>query len=148
VWLHGGYILFEGPTDNLPPEEQAREILGVYFPNTKIVNLSMYPFDEAPVDHLNRSLRKALGPNLIRWLALVVPFLQYILQQVLKLPSPDRYNLANSLLNRRSRLYVTSTHVDLVMNLNNISVPVRLAGLDRNPGWAPDFGRVVLFHFE
>jgi hypothetical protein len=35
-----------------------------------------------------------------------------------------------------------------VMSLNDISLPVRLAGLDCDPGWLPDFGRVVKFHFE
>jgi hypothetical protein len=42
---------------------------------------------------------------------------------------------------------VTATHVDLVMPMNEISVPVRLAGLDANPGWVPELGRVVTFHF-
>jgi len=33
------------------------------------------------------------------------------------------------------------------MNLDVISLPLRLAGLDRDPGWVPDFGRVVRLHF-
>jgi len=51
-------------------------------------------------------------------------------------------------LSRAGMLYVTATHVDLVMSLNQISVPVRLAGLDANPGWVPELSRVVTFHFE
>jgi hypothetical protein len=46
------------------------------------------------------------------------------------------------------RLYVTSSHVDLVMGLDRISVAVRHAGLDRDPGWLPAYGRVVSFHFQ
>lgn len=49
---------------------------------------------------------------------------------------------------RAGRLFVTRTHVDLVMRLDQVSVPVRLAGLDRNPGWVSELGRVITFHFE
>jgi hypothetical protein len=37
------------------------------------------------------------------------------------------------------------THVDVVMDLEAISIPVRVAGLDRDPGWVPGLGRVVAF---
>jgi hypothetical protein len=50
-------------------------------------------------------------------------------------------------LMRTGSLYLTATHVDLVMPMSEISLPVRLAGLDANPGWAPEFGRVITFHF-
>jgi hypothetical protein len=56
--------------------------------------------------------------------------------------------LAPTLLLYRGRLYATATHVDVVLDLDDICVPVRLAGLDLNPSWLPDFARVVLFHFE
>jgi hypothetical protein len=28
-----------------------------------------------------------------------------------------------------------------------VSIAVRRAGLDRDPGWQPDLGYIVLFHF-
>jgi hypothetical protein len=40
------------------------------------------------------------------------------------------------------------THVDLTMPMDSASLPIRRVGLDANPGWMPDLGRVVLFHFE
>jgi hypothetical protein len=46
------------------------------------------------------------------------------------------------------RLYVTSSHVDLVLPLAAADLAVRRAGLDRDPGWLPAFGRVVYFHFD
>ena len=55
---------------------------------------------------------------------------------------PERY-----LLLVDGHLYVTATHLDLVMDLDRIRLEVRLAGLDADPGWAPDFGRVIRFHF-
>ncbi|MBV8899869.1 MAG: hypothetical protein JOY92_07130 [Verrucomicrobia bacterium] len=48
---------------------------------------------------------------------------------------------------RKGKLFITRTHVDLVMNMDQISVPARFAGLDANPGWVPDLGRVLNFHF-
>ena len=62
--------------------------------------------------------------------------------------APAEGDLVRDLLVCPGQLYVTATHVDLVMPLDAITIPVRLAGLDRNPGWLPDFGRVILFHFE
>jgi len=38
--------------------------------------------------------------------------------------------------------------VDVFMSLNDISLPLRMAGLDRNPGWLPEFGRFMLLHFN
>jgi hypothetical protein len=46
------------------------------------------------------------------------------------------------------RLYVTSSHVDLVISLDHADLSVRASGLDRDPGWLPAYGRVVYFHFE
>jgi hypothetical protein len=46
------------------------------------------------------------------------------------------------------RVHVTDTHVDLTASLQSISIPLRLAGLDRSPGWVAGLGRVILFHFE
>jgi hypothetical protein len=89
-----------------------------------------------------------LNPDLRRWLALVLPYLRLRLQQALGQGSPGERDLQETLLLHRGWLYVTSTHVDLVMSLDEVSLPVRLAGLDCNPGWLSGFGRVVLFHFE
>jgi hypothetical protein len=33
------------------------------------------------------------------------------------------------------------------MGLSAVSLPARLAGLDRDPGWMGDLGRVITFHF-
>ena len=48
----------------------------------------------------------------------------------------------------RGRLFVTRTHVDLVLPLEAADLAVRRAGLDADPGWVPELGRVVQFFFE
>jgi hypothetical protein len=85
-------------------------------------------------------------PLLARWLALALPFIDLRLRLALDLP--HNASLPDALLWLPGHLYVTRTHVDLVTSLEHISLPVRLAGLDRNPGWLPRFARVVTFHFE
>jgi hypothetical protein len=46
-----------------------------------------------------------------------------------------------------ARVYYTRAHIDMVAHIDDVSLPARLAGLDRDPGWQPDLGRVIQFHF-
>jgi hypothetical protein len=104
-------------------------------------------FHQAPLADLGSPLLAGLNPHLVRWLTLTLPYLRFRLQQALQLTTTEAADLGKTLLLYPGRLYVTATHVDLVMRLQDISLPVRLAGLDCNPGWMPDFARVVLLHF-
>jgi len=56
--------------------------------------------------------------------------------------------IATSALTVPGRVLVTGTHVDVVLSLQDIDLAVRAAGLDRDPGWVPQVGRIVLFHFS
>ena len=55
--------------------------------------------------------------------------------------------IAASALAARGRVLITGTHVDVMLSLQHIDLAVRVAGLDRDPGWVPQLGRIVLFHF-
>jgi hypothetical protein len=46
------------------------------------------------------------------------------------------------------RLRATETHLDLGLQVTDIDIAVRLAGLDFDPGWVPWLGRVVAFHYD
>jgi len=84
--------------------------------------------------------------HLRRWLEFVLPFIRGRLSDALgKEASAD---LPGSLLEFAARVFATAMHVDVVMALDDISLPVRRAGLDRDPAWCPEFGRVIAFHFE
>ena len=110
--------------------------------------LTRAAFDRAPLAQLEGPLLAGLNPHLARWLALVLPAVRLRLRRALNPPEGEAWNLAEALLLCPGRLYVTSTHIDLVIGLDSISLPLRLAGLDRNPGWMADLGRVVSFHYE
>jgi hypothetical protein len=45
-------------------------------------------------------------------------------------------------------LYVTRTHLDVVFKLDQIRLELRLVRLDRNPGWVPEFARVIILYYE
>lgn len=85
-------------------------------------------------------------PLLARWLSLALPFVDWRLRAALHLPADTR--LAEELFLLPGQLYITASQIDLVTSLERISLPVRMAGLDRNPGWLPGWGRAVYFHFQ
>jgi hypothetical protein len=82
-----------------------------------------------------------LSPELRRFLHFILPYARWRLHAALQ-----EMSLPEALL-RAGTLYISRTHIDLVMGMPQISVPVRIAGLDANPGWIPELGRVITFHF-
>jgi hypothetical protein len=45
------------------------------------------------------------------------------------------------------RVVITRTHLDVVMGLEQIDLAARVAGLDQDPSWVPQLGRIIAFHF-
>lgn len=48
----------------------------------------------------------------------------------------------------RAEVVATPTRVDVHLALAELPLALRLAGLDRDPGWLPAAGRALAFHFE
>ncbi len=90
----------------------------------------------------------ALSPALQRWMCWVFPFLHHVLLRALGDEVATSEDLETVLLRKAGTLYCTATHVDLVMRMDQIALPVRRTGLDGNPGWLSDLMRVVSLHFE
>ncbi len=80
-----------------------------------------------------------------RWLARLVPYLRARLRRVLAV---EDARLPALLLTHAARVHVTDTHVDVVLALDALPIEIRIAGLDRDPGWVPAAGRFIAFHFE
>ena len=59
-----------------------------------------------------------------------------------------RQGITDALLCREAQVFVAASNVDIVMSLQTITLPVRLAGLDADPGWMPAFGRIIRFHYR
>lgn len=93
--------------------------------------------------------RMALPCGLRRWMNWTFPFLRYALVRALddgEVQTDE--HLARVVLLKHGRLFCTATHVDLVMDMNQVSLPARAAGLDATPGWMRDLMRVVTFHYQ
>jgi hypothetical protein len=55
---------------------------------------------------------------------------------------------AQFLVSRTARIALTPAHIDVAFTLMSHPIEIRMAGLDRDPGWIPAAGRYVSFHFD
>ena len=74
-----------------------------------------------------------------------MPYVRARLQRALGLADADE--LGAPLCAHQARVYVTATHLDVALALEALPIAIRLAGLDRDPGWVPAAGRYIAFHF-
>jgi hypothetical protein len=51
------------------------------------------------------------------------------------------------LMRRPGSIYMTRTHLDILLLLANVDLRIRRVGLDLDPGWLPWLGRVVQFKY-
>jgi hypothetical protein len=84
--------------------------------------------------------------RLDRWLGLLMPYVRARLRWGLGLQEED--DLPRLLCKQAARVFVTVTHLDVVFVLAELPIPIRLAGLDRDPGWVPAAGRFIRFHYS
>ncbi|HMC51023.1 MAG TPA: hypothetical protein VKH20_10305 [Solirubrobacterales bacterium] len=81
------------------------------------------------------------NPGLREWLAGTVLQIRERLA-LAGLEDPPR------IVRRYGRVTTTPAHLDVYFSLAAHPIEIRLAGLDRNPGWIPAAGRHVAFHFD
>jgi len=144
LWSVQGYRLAEIRRCRADAGGEAAELAAAYGGLTPPVPR---PLAEMPQADPVASLAAEVAPALQSWLARVLPFIRLRLRKGIG-HRGDAAGLAAAVLCHPGRLYATGSHVDLVLRLEHASLDLRRAGLDRNPGWLPEFGRVVLFHFE
>ncbi len=148
VWAGEGYLVAEGRRAQRPPAEEARAWLDRIGAATAAGRLVERSFDEAPVEAADGPLMAAMPLAMRRWTARVLPYVRLWLTEAIGLAPGDRAGIVREVLEVPARVYLSSSHVDMVTSMERISLPVRMAGLDRDPGWQPALGRVVLFHFQ
>lgn len=73
------------------------------------------------------------------------PLLRQRLSLALSLPAPEAIATC---LNLSARIERRGERLDVCFALQHLPLAVRLAGLDRNPGWVPASGCDLRFHFE
>jgi hypothetical protein len=127
-----GFVVLDVPLEAGPAILQARRELQSHAAG-ELCEVAPRPEDEEtrPLD---------------RWLGWLMPYVRARLCRALGLAVAS--GLAGLLLAHRARVTVTATHLDVVFSLAELPLAIRLAGLDRDPGWVPAAGRFVAFHFE
>lgn len=73
------------------------------------------------------------------------PLLRQRLSLALNLPEPEAIATC---LNLPARVERRGERVDVSLSLHLLPLSIRLAGLDRDPGWLPASGCDIRFHFE
>lgn len=80
------------------------------------------------------------------WLVHLMSYVSARLRRALAVESTEDF--APLLCTHHARVWVTATHLDVFLVLDELPIEIRRAGLDRNPGWVPAAGRFIAFHFE
>jgi hypothetical protein len=95
------------------------------------------------------AMRTSLGREpthpVARWVARLGAYADARIRLALGLGADTR--VASVLLAQPARVLVSPSHVNVVLELATLPLEVRVAGLDRNPGWIPAAGRFVAFEF-
>jgi hypothetical protein len=80
-----------------------------------------------------------------RWLQWLLGYLRARLGRALAIEDVDAVPAV--LCRHWARITVGATAVDVSLRLSELPLPIRVAGLDRDPGWIPAAGRTLSFHF-
>lgn len=130
-----GFLLLDQPLVDGDHREQVRQATEAYGP--------VVPF------RLERGAteRTDKGMSLLdRWLHRLVPYLHARLKRGLCVTEVEQ--ISPLLCRNSARISVSAAQVDVFFALDEHPIEIRLAGLDRNPGWVPAAGRFIAFHYE
>jgi hypothetical protein len=80
------------------------------------------------------------------WLGRLLPYVRARLGRALGVSRARA--LGRLVCAHRARVSVNATRLDATFSLAGLPLEVRLAGLDRDPGWVPAAGRHIVFRYE
>jgi hypothetical protein len=124
-----GFLLLDIPLSDSPAKQLKREMM-VY--NANKWQLSHGSFRLSPG-----------GSSLEQWLDWIVPYVRARLRRALGTADPAQLVCA-----QRASILSTDVQLEIFFDLSEHPLEIRLAGLDRDPGWVPAAGRFVRFHYQ
>ncbi len=104
-------------------------------------------------DHFHGLLRRAAFDTASEstgtvegWLKRLLPYVRARLCRALGVRASK--SLGRLVCQQQAQVNVTATHLQVRFALARLPLAVRLAGLDRDPGWMPAAGRNIAFHYD
>jgi len=79
------------------------------------------------------------------WIKNLAEYLEKRLFLALNVDKKEEINAI--LFKRKASVLMTSTQLDITFPLADLPLEVRMAGIDRDPGWIPSAGRFIKFYF-
>jgi hypothetical protein len=153
--LHSsGFLVLDVPLDAGNPAAQLERELKAYESFEFRVSSSESEF---PIPEANRVLASEMkletrnseletASAIADWLGHLLPYIRSRLSRALGLKTAEA--LLPAWWQQKANICVTAAHLDIIFSLAELPIEIRLAGLDRNPGWVPAAGKFIEFHFE
>ncbi len=136
-----GFVVIDVPRERaVTPLAQARALCARHqaLGETRLAGGGQLP--------LRRALQVAVRRPIGRWMHRIMPYLDARLARALGVE--ESADVTGLVCRYPARLRCTATALDIELSLATLPLPLRFAGLDRDPGWIPAAGRIVAFHFE
>jgi hypothetical protein len=132
------------PAEQLEREMDAyTDLFGQIFPPSQVFPaLELLPCGRTAVNALAAALPLALQ----RWLYWLMPYVYIRLQRALGMAETE--DPSRKLCRHGASISITATHMHVTLPLAELPIEIRIAGLDRDPGWVPAAGRFIAFHFQ
>ena len=140
-----GFSVLDIPLDPNDPARQLRAEIEKY-ESVLSGPLNLKLSSAAVANTYSETITRDASPQVSAWLARLMPYVRARLRVALDLKTEDE--LASLVCRRFARVDATETHVDVFFGLADLPLEIRLAGLDRDPGWVPAAGRFIAFHFD
>jgi len=142
IWHDAGFMVMDMPRiPNLPLLTQASHACAksIVLSAATLVHIKRQP-------HPFKPAIAAANPELKSWLQWTLLYLNARLIRALNDDSTT--SVAHRVCCHAAKIYSTSTALDVHFSLATLPIELRIAGLDRDPGWIPSAGRSISFHFE
>lgn len=142
-----GFHVIDVPLTRVDTERQLEEEMRAYTlhpsPTLRRASLQTVSPDEGVAR--DKSVARDEADALRRWLDWLTPYVRARLALALGASGDETARL---LCEGRAVVRLTEAHLDVSFSLVRLPIEVRVAGLDRDPGWVPAAGRYVAFHYE
>jgi hypothetical protein len=140
-----GFLVLDLPFGSSDPADQLRAEMEEY-ESVLSGPLNLKLSEAAIVNSESKTVTRNASPEVRAWLSRLMAYVRARLRAALGMETEGE--LASLVCRRFARVDASETHVEVFFGLADLPLEIRLAGLDRDPGWVPAAGRFIAFHFD